>query len=84
MKERMLLPIRKNFLKIWLSMYIFLFLIEDLYFLNLTFYLNIITFYSYQKLMPKFVGEVCETQINPELIDGKCLHIFVTYDETTF
>jgi hypothetical protein len=56
----------------------------DIYFLNLTFYLNIITFYSYQKLMPKFVGKECKTQINLELMDGECLHILITHDETTF
>ncbi|PKK56901.1 hypothetical protein RhiirC2_799081, partial [Rhizophagus irregularis] len=38
----------------------------------------------YQKLIPKFIGEECETQINPELMDGERLHIFVTHDETTF
>ncbi|CAB5391009.1 unnamed protein product [Rhizophagus irregularis] len=38
----------------------------------------------YQKLMPKFIGEECETQINPELMDGERLHILVTHDETTF
>ncbi|PKK55891.1 hypothetical protein RhiirC2_872144 [Rhizophagus irregularis] len=39
---------------------------------------------NYQKLIPKFIGEECETQINPELMDGERLHIFVTHDETTF
>ena len=34
--------------------------------------------------MPKFVGEECETQINPELMNGERLHILVTHDETTF
>src|SRR4051812_49198488 len=34
--------------------------------------------------MPKFIDEECVTQINPELMDGECLHILVTYDETTF
>ena len=34
--------------------------------------------------MPKFIGEECETQINPELMDEERLHILVTHDETTF
>src|SRR3954471_7035391 len=34
--------------------------------------------------MPKFIGEECEIQINPELEDGECLHVLVTHDETTF
>ena len=34
--------------------------------------------------MPKFIGEECETQIDPKLKDGDCLHILVTHDETTF
>ena len=32
--------------------------------------------------MPKFIGEECETQINPELKDGDHLHILVTHDTT--
>ncbi|CAG8736258.1 5087_t:CDS:2, partial [Funneliformis caledonium] len=36
------------------------------------------------RVMSKFIGEECETQINPELKDGKCLHILVTHDETIF
>ncbi|GBC51645.2 hypothetical protein GLOIN_2v1787970 [Rhizophagus irregularis DAOM 181602=DAOM 197198] len=38
----------------------------------------------YQSLMPKFIGEECETQVNPELEGDEYLHIFVTHDETTF
>ncbi|GES72956.1 hypothetical protein RCL_jg15606.t1 [Rhizophagus clarus] len=38
----------------------------------------------YQKLMPKFIGEKCEIQVNPELKNGERLHILVTHDETTF
>src|SRR5688500_19259309 len=34
--------------------------------------------------MPKFIGNECETQVNPKLKDGEHLHILVTYDETTF
>src|ERR1044071_9221248 len=34
--------------------------------------------------MPKFIGEECETQIDPELKDRDRLHILVTHDETTF
>src|SRR4051794_39710482 len=34
--------------------------------------------------MPKFIGEDCEIQINPELNEGEKVHILVTHDETTF
>jgi hypothetical protein len=79
MKERMLLLIKKIFLKLWIGIkffyrknkFIFIFLV------------NIILF-RYQKLMPKFVGKKCEIQINSELKDNEHLHVFIIYDETTF
>ncbi|RIA88324.1 hypothetical protein C1645_739489 [Glomus cerebriforme] len=42
------------------------------------------TMEGYQSLMPKFIGEECEIQVNSELEDDECLHIFVIHDKTTF
>ena len=81
MRETMLLLIEKNFLRLWKGKY-FIFLLYLIFylFILLTFFLH----YSYQKLMPKFIGDELEIRIDPELESGQKQHILVTHDETTF